>query len=443
MPAYLAVFERYGVVEVGDLDDMANSMLLLSQDRKVRAGGLATIHDSGGERELLIDQADAYGVRLAEIDEATRDKLAARLEYGLEPVNPVDAWGTGHDYEGIFRDCLTAIAQDPDTAIAAMCVETRTGNHLHEDYGTVALHARAHSDVPVAIINNVAAIGDDDLTVRLCAAGVPVLTGMGPGLAAVRAAFWLRDRAALPKVASRPAPPGLRTKWQARLKEARALDEAEGLTLFADYGVPVLPYRVVESVSDALAAADKIGYPVALKTAAPGILHKSDVGGVRLDLANADAVRVAYADISGRLGPRALVMKMAGKGVEMAFGMIEDPHFGPIVMVGAGGVLIELLKDRRVALPSFDRATAGRILDRLAVRPMLDGVRGAPASDIAALAEALSAFSALVADLDGLVSEIDINPVIAGPDGCVALDALVIPKAAQPETRKDGHQLVA
>jgi acyl-CoA synthetase (NDP forming) len=441
--AYQAVFERHGVVAVEDLDEMANAMLLLSQGRKMRAGGLATIHDSGGERELLIDQADAYGVRLAEINTTTRDRLAARLEFGLEPVNPVDAWGTGHDYEGIFRDCLTAIAQDPDTAIAAMCVETRTGNHLHEDYGTIALHARAHSDVPVAIINNVAAIGDDDLTVRLCAAGVPVLTGMGPGLAAVRAAFWLRDRAALPKVQPRPAPAGLRVKWQARLHEARALDEAEGLALFSDYGVPVLPHRVVASAADAVEAADQIGYPVALKTATPGILHKSDVGGVRLHLANADALRAAYDDIGGRLGPRTLVMKMAGKGVEMAFGMIEDPHFGPIVMVGAGGVLIELLKDRRVALPPFDPATAGRIVDRLAIRAVLGGVRGSQPSDLVALAEALSAFSALVADLAGLIHEIDVNPVIAGPDGCVALDALVIPKAAQPETRNDGHQLVA
>ncbi|MEX2297427.1 MAG: acetate--CoA ligase family protein [Dongiaceae bacterium] len=437
--AYEAVFERYGVVAVNDLDQMTNTMLLLSQDRRVRKGGLATIHDSGGERELLIDQADAYDVRLAEINETTRDRLAERLEYGLEPINPVDAWGTGHDYEGIFTHCLTAIAQDPDTAIAAICAETRTGNQLHEDYGKIARHARDHSDVPIIVLNNVAAIGDDDLTVRLCADGIAVLTAMAPGLFAIRSAFWRRDRALLPKVAPRAAPKGLRAKWQARLSEPRALDEAEGLALFADYGVPVLPHHVVKRAADAIAAADKIGYPVALKTATPGILHKSDVGGVRLALANADAVRAAYDDIAGRLGPRALVMKMAGKGVEMAFGMIEDPHFGPVVMVGAGGILIELLKDRRVALPSFDPATAGRMIDRLAIRPVLGGVRGAPPSDIAALAEALSAFSAMVADLAGLVSEIDVNPVIVGYDFCVALDALVIPKAAQPEARNHGH----
>jgi acyl-CoA synthetase (NDP forming) len=418
-------------------------MLLLSHDRRVRKGGLATIHDSGGERELLIDQADDYGVRLAEINETTRDRLTATLEYGLEPINPVDAWGTGNNYEGIFRECLTAIAQDPDTAIAAICAETRTGNTLHEDYGRIAEYARAHSEVPVIMLNNVGAIGDDDLTVRLCSAGIPVLTAMGPGLFAIRSAFWLRDRALLPKHTPRSAPPGLRQKWQKRLSEPRALDEAEGLALFAEYGVPVLPHRVVDNADAAIAAADAIGGPVALKTATPGILHKSDVGGVRLNLAGADAVRAAYADIAGRLGPRVLVMKMAGKGVEMAFGMVEDIHFGPVVMVGAGGILIELMKDRRVALPSFGAEEARRVINRLKIRPVLDGVRGGRPADVPALAEALSAFSAMVADLAGLVHEIDVNPVIAGPDFCVALDALVIPKASQPETRKDGHQLVA
>ncbi len=437
--AFQAVFDRYGVIEVGDLDQLTNTMLLLSQDRRVKKGGLATIHDSGGERELLIDQADAFGVRLAEINETTRDRLAAALEYGLEPVNPVDAWGTGHNYEGIFRECLTAIAQDPDTAIAAICAETRTGNQLHEDYGGIARHARDHSDVPVIVLNNVGAIGDDDLTVRLTADGIAVLTAMGPALFAVKSAFRLRDRALEPKHKSRPAPAGLRAKWQKRLFEPRALDEAEGLALFADYGVPVLPHRIVETEADAVAAAARIGGPVALKTAMPGILHKSDVGGVHLNLTGADAVRAAYDDITGRLGPRALVMKMAGKGVELAFGMIEDVHFGPVVMVGAGGILIELMKDRRVALPSFDPVEARRHIDGLKVRPMLNGVRGARPSDMAAVAEAFSAFSAMVADLSGLIAEIDVNPVIAGPNGCVAIDALVLPKSLKPESRSHGH----
>jgi hypothetical protein len=123
-------------------------------------------------------------------------------------------------------------------------------------------------------------------------------------------------------------------------------------------------------------------------------------------------------------------MPMAGKGVELAFGAVDDPQFGPIVMAGAGGLLIELLNDRRFALPPFDAPTARRLIDRLRLRPLLDGVRGQPAADLAVIAEALARFSVMVADLGGLVQEIDVNPVICGPGGCTVVDALVVPRTA-------------
>jgi hypothetical protein len=160
----------------------------------------------------------------------------------------------------------------------------------------------------------------------------------------------------------------------------------------------------------------------------PGVLHKSDVGGVKLGLADAAAVSSAWDELARRLGPRAIVMPMAGKGVELAFGAIDDAQFGPLVLAGAGGVLIELLKDRHFALPPFDAIRALRLIDGLAVRPLLDGRRGLPRVDIDAVSEALARFSAMIADLSGLLQEVDVNPIIAGPHGCVALDALVVPK---------------
>ena len=119
-------------------------------------------------------------------------------------------------------------------------------------------------------------------------------------------------------------------------------------------------------------------------------------------------------------------MPLAGKGVELAFGALDDPQFGPVVMAGAGGVLVEIMADRRFALPPFDATGARRLLDGLKVRPLLDGHRGLPAADIDAVAEALARFSVLAADLAGLFQEIDVNPVLCGPRGCVALDALVV-----------------
>jgi hypothetical protein len=125
-----------------------------------------------------------------------------------------------------------------------------------------------------------------------------------------------------------------------------------------------------------------------------------------------------------------VIAPMATPGVELAFGMVRDPQFGPVVMVGAGGTLVEVLRDRVVALAPFDAAEAHRLLDRLAIRRLLDGARGKPPADVAALAEALARFSLLAATLRDGIAEIDVNPLIAGARGCVAVDALVIARRA-------------
>lgn len=424
--AYQAVFDRYGVIEVEDLDAFATCLLLFGQPRRVGSGGLATMHDSGGLRELAVDLAAAQGVRYARIGQATKQKLAARLEYGLEPTNPLDAWGTGHDYESIFTDCLQALVDDPETAIAVMCAETRSGFTLHESYARIAQTVAARTGKPVLMSNNFATVGDDDLAVRCTHGGIPVLVGLGPMMTAVGAAFAHRDfRGGLP-ISPAPAPAGARARWTARLQRGGALDEAESLALLADYGVAAVPHRVVESADAATAAARDLGYPVALKTAMSGILHKSDAGGVELNLGDAAAVRSAYDALARRLGARALVMSMAGRGVELAFGALDDLQFGPIVMVGAGGVLIEVMNDRRFGLPPFDARFARRLVDRLRTRPLLDGKRGMSAANIVAVADAFARFSVMAADLSGLFEEIDVNPVLCDASGCIALDALVV-----------------
>jgi acyl-CoA synthetase (NDP forming) len=426
--AYQAVFDRYGVIEVDDLDSLANCLLLFAQPRRVGKGGLATMHDSGGLRELALDLAVAHDVRYARIGEGTRQTLASRLEYGLEPTNPLDAWGTGHDYENIFSDCLQALIDDPATAIAVLCAETRSGFTLHESYAQIVRTVSARSEKPVLMANNFATIGNDDLAVRCTQAGTPVLIGLGPLMTAVGAAFDYRDFRARPAASAAAAPAGARARWTARLQRGDTLDEAESLTLFADYGMPTLPHRIVESAAAAAAAARELGYPVVLKTAMPSILHKSDVQGVVLDLPDSAALRLAYDDLARRLGLRVLVMPMAGKGIELAFGAIDDPQFGPIVMLGAGGVLIEAMNDRRFALPPFDAGVARRLIDRLRARPLLDGKRGMPPANIDALADAFARFSVMATDLAGLFREIDVNPLLCGAGGCVALDALVVAK---------------
>jgi acyl-CoA synthetase (NDP forming) len=277
----------------------------------------------------------------------------------------------------------------------------------------------------VILATNVASNSSDDVAARLAKDGVPVLSGVASMLTVIRKAMDRRDRG---KVQAAPAAPkGAREKWRARLETGETLDEAESLTLLGDYGVPVLPHRIVETEAELLKAVQDFGIS-AVKTAMPGILHKSDVDGVKLNVTKATAP-VIYDDLQQRLGPRVIVMPMAGKGAELSFGMISDPQFGPIVMLSAGGVVIELLKDRRFALPPFGTADAKRHLNALAVRPLLDGLRGAPPADLENVAQALSRFSVLAADLGDLIAEMDVNPLIAGPQGCVALDALIVPRS--------------
>jgi acyl-CoA synthetase (NDP forming) len=436
--AYRALFERHGVIEVETLDAFANALQLLGHARRLGPGGLATIHDSGGERELLVDLAVGARVTFARISAATRQILAARLDPGLDPVNPLDAWGTGHDYAGIFGDCLTALVEDPDTALGAFCVEISDGDHLHEGYAGILQRVAARVAKPVVLATNLGSNSGSVLQGQLAAAGIPVLNGADAALAAIAGAMAHRDWRARPPIVPPPAPAGLREAWRPRLAAGGALDEADSLSLAAAYGVPVLPWRIVEGEAAALEAAAAIGYPAVLKTAAAGILHKTERDGVRLGLRDAAAVGAAYRDLAGRLGPRVLVTRMAGKGIELAFGATRDPQFGPLVMVGAGGVLIEFLADRQFALAPFDAATARRLIDRLALRPLLDGKRGAPPADLDALASALARFSAMVADLGDLVAEIDLNPLVATAEGVVALDALVVPAGAGTDNHHRG-----
>jgi len=423
--AYQALFDHHNVIEVDTMDDLVNALHFYAGGRELAPGGIATMHDSGGFRELTMDLAVERKVPFAKIGAATTATLAARLDYGLEPINPLDAWGTGNDWEGIFHDCMKALLDDPDTALGALCVETRDGYSLTEGYGEMLRAVHAETGKPVILATNIASNSSDDVAVRLAHDGVPVLSGVASMLTVIRKAMDRRDR----RFSAAPAlPNGLREKWRARLERGEILGEGESLALLTDYGVPVMSHWVVDDLADLLAVNSEWGFPVALKTAMPGIHHKSDVGGVKLDLADEPALIAAYEDLKARLGPRVIVMPMVAKHVELSLGLTRDPQFGPIVMIGAGGTLIELLRDRRFAMPPFDEGEASRHLDALALRPLLDGRRGAAPAGLTSLTTAISRFSMLASDLGDLIAEADVNPLIAGPNHCVALDALIVPR---------------
>jgi acyl-CoA synthetase (NDP forming) len=425
--AWEALCRAYGVHRVRDLDELVDTLELFALARRPRPGvpgskplGLATVHDSGGERALLADVAATLGVPFAELGVATLAELTGLLDHGLEPGNPLDVWGTGADTEALLTGCLTTVAHDPSVGVTALAVDLVEEYDGDESYPAAALAAHAATDAPLVVLTSTAASVHQPTADLLRDAGVPVLEGHGPGLRALghllANASPARPRPALPAEAH-----GTLTGKPVRLPtEPSAL-----LAALGDLGVPVVATATVRSAAEAVAVAAEAGFPVALKTAA--VAHKSDVGGVVLGLSSAAEVAAAYEALAARLGPEVVVQAMAAPGVELALGVVRDPHLGPLVVMGVGGTLVELVAERAVALPPFDEAAATALLAELPrVSALLAGVRGAPAADLPAVAAAVAALSRVAVALDDDVVALDVNPLVCAPAGCVAVDALLV-----------------
>lgn len=428
--AYDALFDRYGVQRVRDMDELATALILFAELEPLRAGGLVTLHDSGGERQLMVDLAEAHGVPLTELQPETVASLEARLDPGLPAVNPLDAWSRGGEAAfDIMSGCLAAMLQDPGAAMGAVVHDRAPGGAIYPAYIDYMRHARAESGKPVALVAARQGTGGDRLAVEATHEGFPVLDGVPAFLTGVRALMCYRDRLSEPAPDPPRVPPEAARAWQSELRDGAALDEARALALLRDFGIRTTDFRIIESAAGLEQELPEIELPVALKTAAPGLLHKTDKDGVVLGIESADALREAYRELSARLGPRVLVAAMAEPGIEMILGAKRDPQFGPVVMIGFGGIHAEVLKDTVFALPPFDKAYARRRMEGLKMRPLLDGHRGRLPCDVDAFCDLAAGFSAMVDALRDHVAEIDVNPVIVTPSGAIAVDALVVARS--------------
>jgi acyl-CoA synthetase (NDP forming) len=398
------------------MDEMADTVELFAAGRSATAPGLGAVHDSGGERALLIDTADRVSVPIPVVSEVTAQRLAGVLDSGLEPTNPVDAWGTGRDSEAVFVECLLALAEDSAVGALAFCVDLTPEELPDEAYSRAAFTVAGRTGKPVAVLCNMATTVDPIQAGYLRDEGVPVLEGTETGLRALKHLLAHHQRSSLPALGDRLS------------VAAVGINELEGevaaFGLLAAYGIPTPTLTVVDDQEGLLAAAAEIGYPLVLKTA-ESIDHKTDVDGVRIGIVDEAGLLDVYRDLSSRLGPRVIVSEQIVGGVEIGLGMVTDEQFGPVILVSAGGTLIELMSDRVALLPRLDKMRALRALNRLEIRPLLDGARGAAPVDIDALAELIARFSELASDRAASIDSIDVNPVIAGPAGAVAVDVLI------------------
>jgi len=426
--AYQAVFDRYGVQRVDDMDEFATTLIMFAQPHRVADGGLVCIHDSGGERQLLIDLAEQLDVPLAGMNKATTKRLQHLLDPGLPSVNPLDAWGKGGpDAKKNMQDCLSAMMMDPDAAIGAVVHDRGPLGAIYPNYIDYMRVAHQASGKPVFLVANRQGTGADPSVVNVTREGFPVLDGLRSFLSASRCLFNYRDFCKRPPMKETPVGNAIVDQARERLAHGEPLDETDSSLLLGSFGLPINPALVVNSEIAVSDAARQLGYPVVLKTAQPGIQHKTEKRGVVLDISNEEMLLHTYRDISQRLGPRVMLApSVVVTGVEMVLGMVQDEQFGPLVMLGFGGINVEILNDVVFAIPPFDSMAAMRMLDSLKHRRLLERQRDGSMPATEAFCQVAAVFSAAVVELADVVEEIDMNPVIVHADGCLVLDALVI-----------------
>ena len=424
---YDALFERYGVHRVQDMDELATALILFAELNPLGPGGLVTLHDSGGERQLMVDLADAAGVPLIDLGADTVAAIEQVLDPELPAVNPLDAWSRGgQTADSQMTNCLTLMMQDDGAALGAIAIDRAPDGFIYPSHIDRMRQASDLSGKPVALVASRQGTGCDPLVVATTHNGFPVVDGISTFLSGVRGLMNYRDFLRRPAMKSTVADDDAITIWSKRLQDSPLLDEEQSLSLLRDFGISAVRSRIAETGNELTALAQDLGYPLVLKTAKPGVAHKTEQKGVVLDIQDEQQLLESYADIKSRLGSRVLLAKMAPAGVEMFLGARTDPQFGPIVMLGFGGVLAEVIADVIFALPPFDAAYVRRRLNQLKLHALLDGVRGSLPCNIDAFSIMAEKFSAMVDALRDDLIEIDVNPVIVGNKECLAVDALIV-----------------
>jgi len=425
---YDAFLRSCHVTRVHSPDELIESALLFSAHPQGAKGrGFMAVTLSGGEAALIADNAPALGLALPPLAPATRDALMPAFPPFGKPSNPLDAWGLGFSPER-FRIVLDALVADASLGAIGFSIVANTEGGPDGVYGRQMAEACAaiagKHDKAIVFMNATAGAGPNrEIKKVLDGAGIPYLSGMRTSLASI--AHWLRPDEPVREAIAADA------QWAARCMALKS--EVEGFTMLRDAGVPMARAVAAGSAAEAVAAAEKFGYPVVLKGCAPSLPHKSELGLVKVGLANAEAVKAAHADLSARLTkalkPGApgeiIVQEMAGEGVELIIAVRNDPQLGSFVVVGPGGLLVEVMGKASVRQGPVDLATAENMLDETAAGALVCGVRGRGPFDRKAAAAAIVALSRAGTKLHGAAATLEINPLIVTAGGALGVDLLI------------------
>ena len=424
---YNALFDKYGIQRVADMDELATTLIMFDQPHSLANGNMVSMHDSGGERQLIIDIADQQGVEFAELEEATTQKLEEILDPGLPPVNPLDAWGKGlGDADQIMIDSMIAMLSDSNASMGAIVMDRGPLGKIFPEYVDYLEQTNQQTGKPVFLVSNRQGTGTDPLVLELSQNGMPVIDGMHSFLAGVRCLHQYRDFLNRKDEINVDLNADKLKKYQGQLEKSDFVSEADALNMFFDLGLNANQSNIVANEEELVSTAKEMGFPLVLKTAVEDVYHKSELSGVYLNIDTEEKLRSSYKELQEKLPGNALLAKMVqSEGVEMIVGMTTDQQLGPMVTIGFGGYYAEAMNDAITLMPPFSKEMAKNALSKLKMKTLLEGYRGSKPADLDAFAEFASRFSMIAVELSNQVCEIDLNPVILGNDNCIAVDALI------------------
>ncbi|NLX13380.1 MAG: acetate--CoA ligase family protein, partial [Phycisphaerales bacterium] len=433
---YDAIMGQAGVLRIESVEDLFEFAPVFIDDAMPQGNRTAIVTNAGGPGIMATDACIRQGMELAKFADYTQKSLRFQMPASGSIKNPVDVIGDArHDR---YRAALDAVSSDEGVDQTVVIVTPQNMTDVVE-IAQVVCDTKSFCNKPILACF----MGAVDVYAgmeRLRSGGVPAYTFPEDAMRALAAkgkfAKWTQTpiRGYRSFDVNRPA---LEKLFKEERQAGRSqLVEVKALQAFETYGFPLVPYKLATSADEAVAAAENMGYPVVLKIAGPKILHKTDVGGVKLNLRDADSIRGGFeamiASVKDKMGPDVeiwgvLVQKMLPPGKEIILGMSRDPRFGPLLMFGLGGIYTEALRDVSFRLAPIRENVATEMIKDIRSYRLLEGVRGEPPSDLEAIADCLLRLSQLVTE-NACIKEIDINPLIVYPNGkgAVAADARII-----------------
>ena len=425
-----AALKEFGVHRALTADEMFDVAYAASRRLYPVKGRLGIMTISGGAGVLMADAAVEYGLELPAMPEATQAKIKALVPFA-GPRNPVDITGQMFnmlDTVSEFMDMM--LTEGGYDGIAGFFTSWPSAPSMSDKLLAALKRASdKHPETPIALV----ILAPPGPWQKYEAAGFLCFEDPTRAVAAIAALVKFGRAFARPRRAPAPA-----LAKNALPAPTAATDEREAKRILKSAGIPATEDILAKTAAQAVEAAERLGYPVVMKIASPDIAHKSEIGGVALDLRDQQAVAAAFAELRGRVlskAPKArldgmIVSPMVRGGVETILGVNRDPVFGPVVVFGLGGIFVEIMKDSVLKLAPFGREEALEMIRSIRGYPLLDGARGRLKMDIGALADALSKLSVYAAANAGKIESIDINPFIVLPKGGFAVDALIVPRKA-------------